>query len=81
MHAPDLRRLLGLQLAARLAEQRVDEEAAAHADTAVDAPDRELDAGALERFAPGEHVLIHAVHERAVEIEQERGTGGHGPVM
>src|SRR5437867_6994337 len=77
MHAPDLRRLLGLQLAPGLAEQRVDEQATAHADATVDAPHRELDAGALERFAPGEHVLVHAVHERAVEIEQEGGAGWH----
>src|SRR5216117_4431674 len=77
MHAPDLRRLLGLQLAPGLAEQRVDEQATAHADATVDAPHRELDADALERFAPREHVLVHAVHERAVEIEQESGTGGH----
>jgi hypothetical protein len=78
MHAPDLHRLLGLQFAAGLAEQGVDEQAAAHADAAVDAPHRELDADALERFAPGEHVLVHAVDERAVEVEQEGGTGGHG---
>src|SRR6266516_1425561 len=77
MHAPDLRGLLGLQLAAGLAEQRVNEQATADADATVDAPHRELDAGALERFAPREHVLVHAVHERAVEIEQEGGAGGH----
>src|SRR6267154_2757081 len=77
MHASDLGRLLGLQLPAGLAEQRVDEQAAAHADTAVDTPDRELDADALERDAPGEHVLVYAVDQRAVEIEQKSGTGGH----
>src|SRR5437016_5962186 len=77
MRAPDLDRLLGLQLAAGLAEQRVDEQATAHADATVDAPHRELDAHALERFAPCEHLLVHAVHERAVEIEQEGGAGWH----
>src|SRR2546426_11963149 len=55
----------------------MDEQATAHADATVDAPHRELDADALERFAPREHVLVHAVHERAVEIEQEGGAGGH----
>src|SRR2546430_9409200 len=54
MHAPDVSGLLGLQLAAGLAEQRVDEQATAHADATVDAPHRELDADALERFAPRE---------------------------
>src|SRR2546429_9256905 len=44
----------------------------------MDAPDRELDADALQRFAPGEHVLVHAVHEGAVEIEEECRAGGHG---
>src|SRR5207247_11013488 len=77
MHAPYLRRLLGSTLRYGLAEQRQDEEATAHADATVDAPHRELDAGALERFAPREHVLVHAVHERAVEIEQEGGAGWH----
>src|SRR5438128_12503628 len=77
MRAPDLDRLLGLQLAAGLAEQRVDEQATAHADATVDAPHRELDAHALERFAPCEHVLAHAVHERAVELEQEGGAWWH----
>src|SRR3989442_3390768 len=77
MHAPDLGRLLGLQLPAGLAEQGVDEQAAAHADAPVDTPHRELDADALERDAPGEHVLIHAVDQRAVEIKQESGAGGH----
>src|SRR5207248_5836239 len=58
--------------------QRVDEQAAAHADAAVDAPHGELDPRALERLAPGEHVLVHAVDERAVEIEQEGRAGWHG---
>src|SRR5207247_7432652 len=43
----------------------------------MDAPHRQLDAAALERAAPGEHVLVHAVHQRAVEIEQEGGAACH----
>ena len=58
-----------------LAEHRVREQPAAHADAAVDAPDREVDAVAGERFLPRQHVVIHAVHQRAVEIEEERGPG------
>src|SRR5213596_3718876 len=46
-------------------------------DWSSDVCSSDLDAGALERFAPREHVLVHAVHERAVEIEQEGGAGWH----
>src|SRR5205823_12891741 len=81
MDAADLRRLFRLQVASGLAEQRVHEQAAAHADAAVDAPHGELDAHALERLAPGEHVLVHAVDERAVEVEQERRARGHCLVL
>jgi len=77
MDAPHLRRLFRLQLPSRLAEQGVDEQAAAHADATVDAPHGELDPHALERLAPGEHVLVHAVDQRAVQVEQESGAGGH----
>src|SRR5207244_12158344 len=28
-------------------------------------------------YAPSQHLLVHAVHERAVEIEQEGGAGWH----
>src|SRR5229473_447490 len=64
--------LLDRHAAPGLAQQRVQEQAAAHADAPVDAPDGELDPGALERVTPGEHVLVHAVHQRAVEIEEKR---------
>jgi hypothetical protein len=37
----------------------------------MDAPDGEPNVFSLERLTPGEHVLIDAVDERAVEIEQE----------
>src|SRR5207249_6785057 len=78
MDAPDLRRLLRLQFPSCFAEQGVDEQAAAHADATVDAPHGELDPHALERLAPGEHVLVHAVDQRAVEIKKEGGTRWHG---
>jgi hypothetical protein len=35
----------------------------------MDAPDREPNVFSLECLTPGEHVLIDAVDERAVEIE------------
>ena len=59
----------------------VGEQAAAHADLAMDAPDREVDALAVEGLLPGEHVLIDAVHQRAVEIEQKRGLDAHRPCL
>jgi hypothetical protein len=38
----------------------------------MDLPDREVDPDLLERFAPGDHVLVDAVDQRPVEVEQER---------
>jgi hypothetical protein len=43
----------------------------------MDAPDREVDALAVERLLPGQHVLIDAVHQCAVEVEQKRGFDAH----
>ena len=56
-----------------LPQQRGHEEAAAHADPPVDAPHRQVDAERGQRRAPREHVLVDAVDQRAVEIEEERG--------
>ena len=60
-----------LMLEPGLAQQHVGEQAAAHADPAMDAPDRKLDALGVERLLPGQHVLIDAVDQRAVEIEEK----------
>jgi len=54
-----------------LAQQDVGEEPAAHPDLAMDAPDRELDPLGFQCLVPSENVLIDAVHQRAVEVEQE----------
>ncbi len=62
---------LAVQLALELARERRDEQAPAHPDPAVDLPDREIDADGLQCFAPGDDVLIDAVDQRAVEVEQE----------
>jgi hypothetical protein len=59
-------RLVRRHAVAGFAQQRVGEEAAAHADAAMDPPDRQLDAGVLQRVPPREHVLIHAVDQGAV---------------
>src|SRR2546423_1376814 len=55
------------------AQQDVGEQSSAHADLAVYAPHRKLDALAVERLTPRQHVLIHAIHECTVEIEEESG--------
>ena len=65
------------EIHAGLAFELVGEQAAAHADLAMDAPDRELDAFAVERLLPRQHVLVDAVHQRAVEIEQKHGLDAH----
>ena len=60
-----------VQRASGLAQQRAREQAAAHADAPVDAPHRELDTSLLQRLVPRQHVLIDAVDQRAVEIEDQ----------
>ncbi len=62
----------GIERHASLTQQHVDEQAAAHADPAMHAPDRQRDPLGLERLVPREHVLVDTIDERAVEIEQER---------
>ncbi len=69
------RQLLGSELPSRLAQQRVDQQARAHPDAPVDAPDGEVDAQPGERFTPGQHVLVHGVDQRAVEVEQHGRPG------
>src|ERR1700754_3784309 len=49
----------------------VGEQATAHANLAMDAPDRQFDPLRIERLLPGKDMLIHAINKRAVEIKQE----------
>ena len=58
-------------IASGLARQSVDEESAAHANLPVDTPDGEMNATFLQSLAPGEDVLIDAVHERPVQVEEQ----------
>ena len=53
------------------AQEGVREQAAAHPDLAVDPPDGQVDPGAVERDPPRQDVLVHAVDERPVEVEEE----------
>jgi hypothetical protein len=68
-----LRGPLRVELASGLAQQRVDEETAAHSDPAVDPPHGELYAEALEGLPPGEDVLVDAVHQGAIQVEKKGG--------
>jgi hypothetical protein len=68
-----MRDLVGGEAAASLPAERVDEQAAAHADAPVDPPHCQLDARRLEGLAPGQDVLVDAVHQRAVQVEHEGG--------
>ena len=61
--------LVAADLTADLAQQRIDEQAAAHADAAMDAPHSKLDTAGLERLTPRQHVLVHAVDQSSVEVE------------
>ena len=54
------------------AQQHVGKQAAAHADLAMNAPDREFDALLIEGFAPRQHVLIDAVDQRSIQVKQKR---------
>ena len=71
MQLQDPRDLLRSHLASDLPQQGVHEQATAHSDAAVDAPDRELDPRLLQGLPPRQDVLVDAIHECAVEIEQE----------
>jgi hypothetical protein len=71
---------LGVDRLAGLAQQRADEQAAAHPHAPVDAPHRQLDPAPLQRLLPGQHVLVDAVDQGAVEIEDEHGPM-HGPSL
>jgi hypothetical protein len=66
---------------AELAQQLVREESAAHPDLAVNPPDGELQPFLAQRKIPGADMVVDAVDERAVEIEQKGDGGDHeGPI-
>ena len=73
----ELRRRTLTQLMPRFPRQALGQQAAAHPDAPVNAPHRQRDAGQLERLAPREGVLVDAVGERTIEVEQQCGTFVH----
>jgi hypothetical protein len=62
---------LSVELEARLAQQHVREQTAAHADLAMNPPDRQFDAFGVQGFLPRQYVLVDAVDESAIQIEHE----------
>src|SRR5438034_6759403 len=70
--------LLSAYLTPGLSNERIHEQPAAHSDLPVNAPDRQLDAGLFECFPPRKHMLVDVVHERSVQIEQQRGLASNG---
>ena len=50
----------------------------AHADLAVDAPDRQFNAGCLCRLSPCQYMLIHAVYQCSIKVEEKRDDMGFG---
>jgi hypothetical protein len=58
------------------AQQRPGEQASAHSDLPVNAPHRQIDALGLECLTPRQDVLVDAVDQRAVEIEEHGGSAG-----
>src|SRR5581483_11597804 len=62
-----------------LTEQFPQERLPAHADAAMNLPERNDDAGQAQCFTPGGHVLVVAVDQGAIEIKQNgRQIGGSG---
>jgi hypothetical protein len=59
----------------RSPQKRVHEQTATHPDLPVDPPYGKLDPCLFQGFAPGQNMLVHAVHQRAVEVEQESRRG------
>src|SRR3977135_401826 len=60
-----------------LAQQLIGKEGPAHADLAMDTPDRELDLLCIKRSLPGKNMLIDAVDQRAIEVEQKGRFDAH----
>src|SRR6266576_2192997 len=49
------------------------DQAATHADAAMNVPVGKMNILCFERLPPGEHVLVDAVNQRAVQVKQKCG--------
>jgi len=68
-------RFLAGQLPSDLSRHGAREEAATHADAAVDAPGVDGHSSLLERLLPSDDVLVDRVDQRPIEIEDESAHG------
>src|SRR5262249_7917720 len=59
-------------LTSRLPQQSVHQQAATHADSAMDTPHGNPNAPALKCLPPRQNVLVDTVDESAIEVEQKR---------
>ena len=64
---------LRINMVSRLAQEHAGEQATAHADLAMDAPDGKVDPLVLKRRTPCQDMLIDAVNQSAIKIEHKRG--------
>ena len=64
---------------ARLADQRLHQEAGAHTDVVVDPCRRHVEPGVRQSAAPGDHAKAVGVDERAIDVK-ENGVQRYGPV-
>ena len=56
---------------ADLTKKSMCHQATTHADLPVNTPDCEVNPFGLEGFAPGQHMLVDAIHQGAIQIKQE----------
>src|SRR6266704_4197608 len=62
-----------VQLPSRFAKKCMHDQAAAHANAAMNVPVRKMNILCFERLPPGQHVLVDAVNQRAIQIKQKCG--------
>jgi hypothetical protein len=54
-----------------LSQKSMSQQAPAHSDAPVNAPDRQLYSCLRQSFSPRQHVLVDAVYQSSVQIEQK----------
>jgi hypothetical protein len=60
-------------------QEHVGEQTAAHPNSAVNTPDRQIYALFVEGLFPCDHVLIDAIDQRTIQVEKENGLeASHG---
>ena len=73
MSLVDASYLLGRQLAVGLPPKGAQEQAAAHSHSTMDLPNCQFDSFGFQRLPPRQDVLVHAIHKRSVEVEEDSG--------